>query len=156
MSPTRKQKAAAALIVMILEKKRLKRRNIKQSYWVKEWIKRQNKLGACNKLLHELTMEDVAQFRNFIRMTAEDIEYLIQKLGATLTKQDTIMRNAIRVKDHIVVTLRFLASGDSYSSLQYLFRISVCTIGTIVKEVCEQLFAQLKEDYMKVLFKTVL
>ncbi|KAJ8872051.1 hypothetical protein PR048_025652 [Dryococelus australis] len=93
-----------------------------------------------------------AQFRNFIRVTAEHIEYLIQKLGATLTKQDITMRNAISVKDRIAVTLQFLASGDSYSSLQYLFRIPVCTIGGIVTEVCEQLFAQLKEDYMKVLF----
>ncbi|KAJ8896968.1 hypothetical protein PR048_002314 [Dryococelus australis] len=45
---------------------------------------------------------DAAQFRNFIKMTAEDIEYLIQKLGATSTKQDTTMRNAIIVKGRIV------------------------------------------------------
>lgn len=111
MPPTRSRKVAAALIVMLHVKKERKRRKRRRSCWVREWIKRRNELGACNTLLHELIMEDAPQFRNFLRMGAEDIEYLIQKLGATLTKQDTTMRSAISVKDRIVVTLRFLASG---------------------------------------------
>ncbi|KAJ8878059.1 hypothetical protein PR048_022522, partial [Dryococelus australis] len=164
---------AAALIVMFLEENRRKLRKTRRSCWVREWLKKRNELGACNTLLHELVMEDAAQFCIFIRMTAEDIKYLIQKLGATLTKQDTAMRNAMSFKVRIVVTLRFLASGYAPACMNnYIVimlqvihsavcstcsaRIPVCTVGRIVKEVCEQLFTQLKEDYMKVLHKNVL
>jgi RNAse (barnase) inhibitor barstar len=42
-------------------------------------------------------------------------------------------------------------AGDSYRSLQYLFRIPACTIGIIVKEVCRALWDVLKDEHMKVI-----
>jgi len=47
------------------------------------------------------------------------------------------------------VTLRFLANGDSYVSLQYLLKISKQIISCIVPEVCEPLVEKLK-DYIQV------
>ena len=47
------------------------------------------------------------------------------------------------------MTLCFLASGDSYVSLQYLFKISKQAISCIVPEVCEALVEKLK-DYIQV------
>jgi hypothetical protein len=55
---------------------------------------------------------------------------------------------AISVQGSLAQTLRFLASGDSYVSLQYLFRISKQTISCIVPEVCEALVEKLK-DYIQ-------
>ena len=61
-------------------------------------------------------------------MTAVDVEILLQKVGHIIKKEDTRMRDSISPKERLILTLRFLASGKSYHSLMYLFRIPVCTI----------------------------
>ena len=47
------------------------------------------------------------------------------------------MREAIPISMRLAVTLRFLATGDSYHTLMYIFHISVPAISTITLEVCQ-------------------
>ncbi|XKL59922.1 hypothetical protein PGB90_000938 [Kerria lacca] len=56
------------------------------------------------------------------------------------------MRRAITNHDRLAVTLEFLVTGDSYTSLQYLFRISKQSISQIIPVVCEALIEVLKEN----------
>jgi hypothetical protein len=44
--------------------------------------------------------------------------------GGGISKKDTVLRKAISVQERLALTLRFLAGGGSYVSLQYLFKIS--------------------------------
>ena len=88
-------------------------------------------------------------FRNFTRMTPHDFELLLQLIGPYINKEDTNMREAISMSTRLAVTLRFLATDDSYHTLMYMFKISVSTISITIPEVCRALIAALK-DYVKV------
>ena len=45
--------------------------------------------------------------------------------------------------------LRFLATGDKFQSLEYLFRITCKQISTIVRETCEAIYCTLGQEYLK-------
>ncbi|XP_017472518.1 PREDICTED: uncharacterized protein LOC108363622 [Rhagoletis zephyria] len=59
------------------------------------------------------------------------------------------MRKAIPPGERLAVTLRFLASGDSYKSLSVAFRIAPNTISIFIPEVCNAIYKALKSEYLK-------
>nr|CAH7733508.1 unnamed protein product [Callosobruchus chinensis] len=89
---------------------------------------------------------DSGHLKNFTRMTAEDFERLIILVGPKISKMDTKFRKAISVQDRLAITLRFLATGDSFTSLQYLFKVSKQRISIIIEETCNALIQTLKEQ----------
>ncbi|KAF0755933.1 protein ANTAGONIST OF LIKE HETEROCHROMATIN PROTEIN 1-like, partial [Aphis craccivora] len=50
--------------------------------------------------------------------------------------------------ERLAVTLRFLATGDSFKSLSYLFKFSSKTIYRCVQDVCKALNQELKNEIM--------
>lgn len=56
-----------------------------------------------------------------------------------IKRHDTNFREAISPRVSLLVTLRYLATGDSYYSLMYLSRISEPSISWIIPEVCRAL-----------------
>lgn len=79
-------------------------------------------------------------------MAPSDFEYLLNLIGHKIKKRDTTYRKAISVEERLSITLRFLASGDSYTSLQYLFRVSKQSISVIVPETCQAIVEALKDN----------
>ena len=59
------------------------------------------------------------------------------------------MRKPLSVEEKLAVTLRFLATGESYESLQYQFRIHHTTIALFIPFICRQIYECLKEEYLK-------
>nr|CAI5849241.1 unnamed protein product [Callosobruchus analis] len=81
-------------------------------------------------------------------MDKHDFDYLLNKAAPLIFKADTNFRCSILAKVKLYCTLRFLATGDSYRSLMYLFRISDSTISRFIPEVCRAIILVLKE-YIK-------
>ncbi|XP_011859024.1 PREDICTED: uncharacterized protein LOC105556537 [Vollenhovia emeryi] len=142
--------AAAACVILTRQHIRTKRR-----FWVRPSLEARKKYSGTI-LIADLERDDRdiltgeircdGSFKNFARMTSFDFEYLINKIGHKIGRKDTTFRNAIPVRERLAVTLRFLASGDSYQSLSFLFKISKQSISNIVPEVCEALIDFLKDQ----------
>nr|CAI5850804.1 unnamed protein product [Callosobruchus analis] len=62
------------------------------------------------------------------------------------------MRPAIPARINLQITLSYLASGNSYRTLQRLFRVSRAAISKFVPEVCDAICGSLKE-YLDVSIK---
>lgn len=79
------------------------------------------------------------------------IYFTLLKVENKIIKCDTIMRNALSPKLKLEITLRDLATGDSYKSLHYLYRVSVSAICRFLPDVFEAIYEGLKE-YIQVNF----
>lgn len=108
------QKLVAAIVCYKMLLKKTQKQKVKRMCWVKPWIRRRVQLGAFSTLTRELQIEDAQQFRNFVRMNAVQVQYIVDLVGSSIAKQNTKMREAISVHERIMVTLRFLASGIYY------------------------------------------
>uniref|UniRef100_A0A182N2X2 Transposase Helix-turn-helix domain-containing protein n=1 Tax=Anopheles dirus TaxID=7168 RepID=A0A182N2X2_9DIPT len=85
-------------------------------------------------------------------MKKEDFDFLLQAIAPEITRMHTNMRDAITAQERLLITLRYLAEGETFSSLQYSFRVSkLCrsSVSKIVKETCACLTKALR-SYVKV------
>ncbi|KAJ8971000.1 hypothetical protein NQ317_012113 [Molorchus minor] len=146
---------SAAFLVILRNERRLRRGRCQHRFWVRPSL-RKRKVYSGSDLLTDLNSDDFnplhnelrsdGSFKNFMRMSSADFETLIQKIGPSISKMDTNYRDAIPVQERLAVTLRFLASGDSFISLSYLFKIGRQTVSKIVSEVCDALITEFKEN----------
>ena len=116
----------------------------KKRLLVREWLKEKNK-GHYNQLLPELLATDQKSYKNFLRMDHDLFTEIEQRLTPRIEKETTNMRAPISPGERLAITLRFLATGDSYKTLSYDFRCANNTIGKIVPETCNAII----EEYMK-------
>ena len=59
------------------------------------------------------------------------------------------MRLSIPANECLAVTLRFLATGESYASLEFQYRISRSILSIIIPSVCQAIYQVLSKDYLK-------
>ena len=124
-------------------------RNRKQRrYWVRPWLHAERRLlyGHYDRLLAELRMEDQQSFFNFLRMPPDMFDELLNRVSPMITKQDTNYRKALEPGLKLAATIRHLASGDKYSTLQYDFRVARCTCSVFIPEVCQTIVDVLKDE----------
>ncbi|XP_049293627.1 putative nuclease HARBI1 isoform X3 [Anopheles funestus] len=133
----------ARVLAMNLVRRRRALAQIRQ-WWMRPIFIQRREAG--NDLLDVIMQEQFtgATF-NFLRMNNEDFEHLLHLVEPKIRKTDTNMRKAITSQERLLITLRYLATGDCFASLQYLFRVSVRSISRIIVDVCNALIQVLQE-----------
>lgn len=119
----------------------------KRKYWVRPIfrLERRRLQGASDNLVLEMQLNDPNKYLNYLKMSSETFQRLLALVGPGITKQECI-REPIPPRTRLEVTLRYLASGDSMTSISYAFRIAHNTVSKIIAETCEEIWATLKEE----------
>jgi hypothetical protein len=129
------------IFILTLPQRKKKRR------WWQTQLYHSRSVSGGSSLLNDLRGQEMSgQFNNFTRMHSDDYDLLLNLIGPKIARKNTVFREAISVQERLAVTLRFLATGDSYTSLQYLFKFSKQSISKIVPEVCEAIVEVLKHN----------
>ncbi|XP_045482780.1 putative nuclease HARBI1 [Harmonia axyridis] len=101
-------------------------------------------VGAFVTLFNQLR-DDETKFFNYFRMSSRTFDELLAKLHDKLLRC-SYRRLPISPAERLMVTLRFLATGNTFTDLQYSFRLGVTTISFIVNEVCSLIWDTLHDE----------
>ena len=114
--------------------------------WCRDWLLQRSVHGDYDHLLQELHREDAKWFKNFLRIEPDFFHDMVERLTPILAKKETNCRLPLAVGLKLAVTLRFLATGNTYTSLQYSFRVSKSAISRFVPEVCQAIIDTYKNE----------
>ena len=141
--PKRKNLAAASrrTLLLMLLKRRIKRKTrYKKEMWVRTIFEERKAKG---ELVHDFRLYDVEYFLKYFRMSVIQHETLLPMVAPRIQKSSE-KREFIGPCERLSVTMRFLATGDSQTTIAMNYRISLSSIGRIIFETCEVLWDVLK------------
>ena len=130
--------------------RRRRRRRAPPRWWTRPFLMPHERLetGTYSTMLKWLGVEDQASFRNFTRIPPALFDELLQRIGPKIQRRNTNYRDPLDAGLKLALCLRFLATGDSYPSLQSAFKVAVASCGNTVMEVCRALVDELKDEVM--------
>ncbi|XP_024082199.1 protein ALP1-like [Cimex lectularius] len=110
------------------------------------WRKR--KLEGEFATLYKELLDDESKFFGYFRMSWECFNVLLLKVKSGLTKQKTFFQEPISPSERLAVCLRFLATGDSFKSISYSYRLGHSTVCQIVNSTCRTIVTELMNEVM--------
>lgn len=103
-----------------------------------------NRGDFCH-LLQEMK-NDPQMFFRYTRMTGPIFDKLLEMVRPFLIKKS---HRALVPEECLIITLRYLATGDQVSSIALAYRIGESTAYNIIKETCSVLIKTLAPDYLR-------
>ena len=129
---------------VISTKKKTKKKRKARSVWVKTMAVTEGNTWSVRNP-DEIRREDEIDYTKYFRMAPTEFDEILLIVQDKITKKDRRMREAIPAATKLAATFRFLATGESYRSLQYQYRIHRSTIAKFIPEICDALFLTLSE-----------
>ena len=84
-------------------------------------------------------------------MSPQRLEHLLQIVGPVIQKVDATFRKSISAEQRLVITLRFLVTGEVQQLLSFEYRVGKSTVCNIISETSKAISGCLKEEYLKAL-----
>uniref|UniRef100_A0A915CTE4 MADF domain-containing protein n=1 Tax=Ditylenchus dipsaci TaxID=166011 RepID=A0A915CTE4_9BILA len=131
-----------ALLVLLRRRKRQKKG---RRYWVHPLWRNRPELGAYFALLPQLKVNP-DKFFDYMRMNPEVFATLLRVLNERLTKYS--IRTPICAEERLMLTIRYLATGESYRSLSFQFRMGCMTVCRIISDTCSAIYEVLHQYYL--------
>jgi hypothetical protein len=138
--------AGTSAAFLVLRSIRNKREKYRRSVWVKDYLKCRNA-----RIMRDLELNEDVLFKNFARVSRTNFYTLLGMVEPVITRQNTRFRESVPAEIKLAVTLRYLATGDPFTSLMYLFRVSKQFISSMLPGVLKAITESL-QDYVKVSF----
>ncbi|XP_064632850.1 uncharacterized protein LOC135491117 [Lineus longissimus] len=134
-------------ILLLYAFHRRQKRKRRHDYWVHDlWMDRE-KYGEYHHLIKTLfSFED--KFFQYFRMTTAQFHDLHDLIRDDIRKLTTSFRKPIGTEEQLSICLRFLATGDSYTTISFSFRVGIKTVSRIVNETCEAIWNRLQPIFM--------
>ena len=127
----------------------LARHRRRHNMWVRPCLLEREERGAYHNIMAELYATDIPGFTNYMRMTPEFFEMIKTRLESCLARQATNYRAPISVGEKLALTIRYLAIGESYTSLSCQFRVGRSTIFKFLPEVCRAIQDEFTREYLR-------
>ena len=105
--------------------------------------------GGYHNIMAELYATDIPGYTNYMRMAPEFFEMIKTRLGPRLARQATNYRAPISVGEKLALAIRYLATGESYTSLSCQFRVGRSTISKFLPEVCRAIQDEFSREYLR-------
>ena len=104
---------------------------------------------AYHNIMAELYATDISGFTNYMRMTPEFFEMINTRLELHLARQATNYTAPISIGEKLALTIRYLVTGESYTSLSSQFRVGRSTISKFLPEVCSAIHDEFTREYLR-------
>ncbi|XP_044144714.1 protein ALP1-like isoform X2 [Bufo gargarizans] len=149
LPPVRLPSAHMALLVLLARRRKLRRQEAarQKRLWIHPVIRMKQEKGTFAMLYADLR-RCPEKFQEFIQMSTSAFDGLLDLLRPLLTMQQTLLRRCISPEQRLLITLRFLSTGETYSSLHQLFHVGKSTISGIIRTTCDLIFQNLRPSVM--------
>ena len=124
------------------------RRRKPQNPWVLPWILQREERCCYRTLLDELITTDIPGYRNFTRMEPAFFYLIEERITPHLRNSIPNFRKPLEVGLKLAITLRHLSTGESYTSLQYQWRVGRTTICKFLHQVCKVILKEFQQEYL--------
>ena len=110
----------------------------RRRFWVRSIFSARRQQSQYYHLLQEMRLHDEESHFRYTRMSRRSFDDLLHKVEPHLARRryTSSARPSISSAERLALTLRYLATGDSQTSISFNFRVGRSTVCNIVYETC--------------------
>ncbi|XP_064100819.1 uncharacterized protein LOC135211441 [Macrobrachium nipponense] len=130
------------------KKEKAKKQRRRRRCWMWPYLQRREENGYCDNLMRELAIETPGMYRNFMGITVNFFNEIVERVTLYIGKTLTFWRRPILPGLRVAI-ISFLTTGDSYKSLSFQFRVAHNTISSIVPGTCRAIVAAFGDEVIQ-------